>query len=75
MPLKGFKRPFSKGPVTFPTIVVLGSKGESDVVSKVQFFVLIPNLVSHMGMGFSSSKIDIYSSYQGRQNLINKSSL
>jgi hypothetical protein len=24
-------------------------------------------------MGFSSSKIDIYSSYQGRQNLINKS--
>ena len=28
----------------------------------------------HMGMGFSSSKIDIYSWYQERQNLINKSS-
>jgi hypothetical protein len=25
-----------------------------------------------MGMGFSSSKINIYSSYQGLQNLINK---
>ena len=28
----------------------------------------------HMGMCFSSPKIDIYSSYQGRQNLINTSS-
>jgi hypothetical protein len=33
-----------KEPVTFPTIVVLGPKVESNVVSIVQFFVLIPNL-------------------------------
>ena len=29
----------------------------------------------HIGMSFPVSKIDIYTSYQGRQNLINKSSL
>ena len=33
-----------KGAVTFPTIVVLGPKDRSNVVSIVQFFVLIPNL-------------------------------
>ena len=40
--------PFFKGPVTFPTIVVLGPKVESTVVSIIQFFVLIPNLASDL---------------------------
>jgi hypothetical protein len=38
----------SKGPVTFPTIVVLGQKVGSNLVSIVQFFVLIPNLASDL---------------------------
>ena len=33
-----------KGPGTIPTIVVLGPKVESNVVSIVQFFVLIGNV-------------------------------
>jgi hypothetical protein len=37
-----------KGPVTIPTIVVLGRKVESNLVSIVQFFVLIPNLASDL---------------------------
>ena len=37
-----------KGPVTIPTIVVLGSKVESNVVFIVHFFVLTPNLSSDM---------------------------
>ena len=36
----------NKGPVTLPTIVVLGQKVRSNLVSIVQFFVLIPNLAS-----------------------------
>ena len=39
----------SKGPVTFPTIVVLGKKVRSNLVSIVQFFVLIPNLSKRAG--------------------------
>ena len=39
---------FFKGPVAFPTIVVLGQKVRSNVVSIVQFFVLIPNLASDL---------------------------
>ena len=35
-----------KGPVTLPTIVVLGQKVRSNLVSIVQFFELIPNLAS-----------------------------
>ena len=38
----------SKGPVTLPTIVVLGQKVRSNLVSIVQFFVLIPNLASDL---------------------------
>ena len=37
-----------KGPVSFPTVVVLGQKVRSNVVSIVQFFVLIPNLASDL---------------------------
>ena len=37
-----------KGTVTFPTIVVLGPKVESNVVSIVQFIVLISNLASDL---------------------------
>ena len=37
-----------KEAVTFPTIVVLGPKVRSNVVSIVQFFVLIPNLASDL---------------------------
>jgi hypothetical protein len=33
-----------KGPVTIPTIIVLGRKVRSNLVSIVQFFVLIPKL-------------------------------
>ena len=38
MPLKGSYRQFCKGPVTLPTIVVLGQKVRSNLVSIVQFF-------------------------------------
>ena len=38
------KKKIYVGPVTFPTIVFLGPKVESNVVSIVQFFVLITNL-------------------------------
>ena len=38
----------SKGPVPFPTIIVLGPKFESNAVSIVHFFVLIPNLASDL---------------------------
>ena len=38
----------SKGPVTFPTIIVLSPKVRSNLVSIVQFFVLIPNLASDL---------------------------
>ena len=53
-----------KGPVTFPTFVVLGPKVESNVVSIVQFFVLIPNLASDLPYiayfcGKSNSKFDL----------------
>jgi hypothetical protein len=37
-----------KGPVTLPTVVVLGQKVRSNLVSIVQFFVLIPNLASDL---------------------------
>ena len=37
-----------KGPVTLPTIVVVGQKVRSNLVSIVQFFVLIPNLASDL---------------------------
>ena len=37
-----------KGPVTFPTIVVLGQKVRSNLVSVVQFFVLIANVASDL---------------------------
>ena len=37
-----------KGPVTLPTIVVLGQKVRSNLVYIVQFFVLIPNLASDL---------------------------
>jgi hypothetical protein len=38
----------NKGPVTFPTIVVLGPKVKSNLVSVVQIFVLIPNMASDL---------------------------
>jgi hypothetical protein len=37
-----------KGPVTLPTFVVLSQKVRSNLVSIVQFFVLIPNLASDL---------------------------
>jgi hypothetical protein len=37
-----------KGPVTFPTNIVLGPKVESKVVPIVQFIVLIPNMASDL---------------------------
>ena len=37
-----------KGAVTFPTIVVLGPKVRSNVVSIDQFFVRTPNLASYL---------------------------
>ena len=37
-----------KGPVTFPTIVVLGPKVRSNLISIVQFIVVIPNLASDL---------------------------
>ena len=41
-------RIYDKGPGTFPTIIVLGRKVESNEVSVVKFFVLIPNLASDL---------------------------
>ena len=37
-----------KGPLTFSTIVVVGPKVERNVVSLVQFFMVIPNLASDL---------------------------
>ena len=37
-----------KGPVTIPTIEVLGRKVRSNLVSIVQFFVVIPNVASEL---------------------------
>jgi hypothetical protein len=39
---------FWKGPVTIPTIAVLGQKVRSNLVSINQFFVLIPNMASDL---------------------------
>ena len=39
---------FHKGPVTLPTIVVLGQNVRSNLFPIVQFFVLISNLASDL---------------------------
>jgi hypothetical protein len=46
--LKEVSRERTQGPVTIPTIAVLGRKVRSNLVFKVQFFVLIPNLASDL---------------------------
>ena len=59
-----FIAPTQKGPVTIPTIAVLGRKVRSNLVSINQFFVLIPNLASDLPYvayfgGLSTSKFGL----------------
>ena len=60
----------SKGPVTFPTIVVLSPKVESNEVIVFQFFMLIPNLASDLSYvaffgGKSTSKFGLLVLFEG----------